>query len=117
MKKLKLELDAMVATAEVEFFAPVESTEPLRLVLSSLIDTLCRQLGQRQHLCARLRLLLVVDGINPHEDAREVRPAPPTADARVLADLCRRALEAPPPDGPLRGLRLEAVDVEAACTG
>ncbi|MDB4947722.1 MAG: polymerase IV-like protein ImuB, partial [Gemmatimonadetes bacterium] len=47
------------------------------------------------------------------EDARPIRPARPTADARVLGDLCRRAVEERPLSAPLAGVRLEAAE-EAA---
>jgi len=103
-----------VASAEAEFDPPIDSTEPLRFVLPGLIDAVCRQLAARQRIPARLRLVLAVDGVERHDDAREVRPARATADARVLAELCRRAAEEPPADGPLAGVRLEAVDEGAA---
>ncbi|HEX8907431.1 MAG TPA: hypothetical protein VF771_21440, partial [Longimicrobiaceae bacterium] len=85
-------------------------TEPLRFVLPALVDSVCRQLAERQRIPARLRLVLAVDGVTKTEDAREVRPARPTADARVLADLCRRVAEEPQVGGPISGVRLEAVD-------
>jgi protein ImuB len=103
-----------MAQAEVELEPPIDSTEPLRFVLPGLIDAVCRQLAARQRIPARLRLVLTVDGIARADDAREVRPARPTANPRVLADLCRRAAEQPPPGGPLAGVRLEAVDEAAA---
>jgi protein ImuB len=103
-----------VASAEAEFDPPIDSTEPLRFVLPGLIDAVCRQLAARQRIPARLRLVLAVDGAERRDDAREVRPARATADARVLAELCRRAAEEPSPGGPLAGVRLEAVDEGAA---
>jgi hypothetical protein len=99
-----------VASAEAEFDPPIDSTEPLRFVLPGLIDAVCRQLDARQRIPARLSLVLTVDGETRHDDAREVRPARATADARVLAELCRRAAETPPPGGPVAGVRLEALD-------
>ena len=106
-----------VASAEAEFDPPIDSTEPLRFVLPGLIEAVCRQLDARQRIPARLRLVLTVDGadgVDRHDDAREVRPARATADARVLAELCRRAAEEPAPGGPLAGVRLEALDEGAA---
>jgi hypothetical protein len=99
-----------VAQAEAEFEPAIESTEPLRFVLPGLVDAVCRQLAERQRIPARLRLVLTVDGATKTEDAREVRPARPTADARVLVDLCRRAAEEPPTGGPIAGVRLEAAE-------
>jgi protein ImuB len=99
-----------LALAEAELDPPIDSTEPLRFVLPGLVDAVCRQLAARQRIPARLRLVLAVDGVVRTEEIREVRPARATADARVLADLCRRAIEAPPPGGPVAGVRLEAVD-------
>jgi len=99
-----------LVTAETEFEPAIESTEPLRFVLPGLVDAVCRQLAERQRIPARLRLVLTVDGVTKTEDAREVRPARPTADARVLADLCRRAAEEPPAGGPIAGVRLEAAE-------
>jgi protein ImuB len=95
-------------SAEAELEPPVDSTEPLRFLLPGLIDAVCRQLAVRQRIPASLRLVLAVDGVVRGEEVREIRPARPTADPRVLADLCRRALEASPPTGPVAGLRLEA---------
>ena len=96
--------------AEAELEPPVESTEPLRFLLPGLIDAVCRQLGERQRIPASLRLTLAIEGLTRTEEVREVRPARPTADPRVLADLCRRALESQPPAGPVAGVRLEAPD-------
>jgi len=101
--------DPEIPAAEAEFEPAIESTEPLRFVLPGLIDAVCRQLDERQRIPARLRLVLTVDGATRTEDAREVRPARPTAEARVLADLCRRAAEEPPAGGPIAAIRLEAV--------
>ena len=97
-----------VASAEIDFDPPIESTEPLRFVLPGLIDSVRRQLDVRQRIPARLRLVLRVDGLG--EDARPVRPARPTGDPRVLADLCRHAIDQKPLAGPLAGLLLEAVE-------
>lgn len=98
------------AQAETEFEPAIESTEPLRFVLPGLVDAVCRQLAERQRIPARLRLVLTVDGLTRTEDAREVRPARPTAEARVLVDLCRRAAEEPPAGAPIAGVRLEAAE-------
>ncbi|HYH78404.1 MAG TPA: hypothetical protein VEX86_01360, partial [Longimicrobium sp.] len=95
-------------SAEAELEPPVDSTEPLRFILPGLIDAVCRQLGERQRIPAWLRLVLAVDGVARTEEVREIRPARPTADPRVLAELCRRALETHPPGGPVAGVRLEA---------
>jgi protein ImuB len=103
-----------VVTAETEFEPAIDSTEPLRFVLPGLVDALCRQLADRQRIPGRIRLVLTVDGVVRREDAHDVRPARPTADARVLADLCRRAVEAAPPDGPIAGARLEAAEEAVA---
>lgn len=73
------------AEAEAEFEPPVDSAEPLRFVLPGLIASVTAQLATRQRIPARLRLTL-----------------------RVLADLCRRAVEAAPIAGPLCGVRLVA---------
>jgi protein ImuB len=96
--------------AEAELEPPVDSTEPLRFVVPGLVHAVCRQLAARQRIPARLRLVLAVDGIARSEETLDVSPARPTADERVLADLCRRALEARPPAGPVAGVRLEAAE-------
>ena len=101
-------VDPALPVAETELEPAVESTEPLRFLLPGLIDAICRQLGERQRIPASLRMVLSIDGIARSEEVREIRPARPTADPRVLADLCRRALEARPPEGPVAGVRLEA---------
>jgi protein ImuB len=95
-----------VASAETEFEPPIESSEPLRFVLPGLIESVCRQLAIRQRIPARLRLVLRVDRAD--DDVRPVRPARPTGDARILADLCRRAVEAHPLAGPVAGILMEA---------
>lgn len=99
--------------AVASFDQPVESTEPLRFVLKGLIEAACRDLRGRQRLAARLQLTLVVGDISS-PDVREVRPAQPTADERVLADLCWPAIKAHPPDGPVHGIELVLVDEVAA---
>lgn len=94
------------ASAETDFEPPIESAEPLRFVLGGLIDAVAAQLAARQRIPARLKLTLRVE--DAADDAREIRPARPTADARVLADLCRRTIDAHPLAGPLRGVSLVA---------
>ena len=104
----------VVATAE--FHRPVESTEPLRFVLKGLIDVVCWDLRRRQRLAARLQLTLRVGDISsPH--VREVRPAQPTANERVLAGLCWPVIKAHPPDCPVHGIELVSVDEVAAPDG
>ncbi|HEX2081746.1 MAG TPA: hypothetical protein VHG08_28840 [Longimicrobium sp.] len=95
-----------VAAAEADFEPPIENAEPLRFVLGGLIGSVLGQLAARQRIPARLRLTLRVEDAD--DDVREVRPARPTAEARVLADLCRRAVEAEPLAGPVRGVSLLA---------
>lgn len=94
------------AAAEADFEPAITGTEPLRFVLGGLIDAVTAQLARRQRIPAALRLVLRVEDAG--DDAREVRPARPTADPRVLGDLCRRAVEARPPAGPVRGVALLA---------
>lgn len=101
-----------VAAAETDFEPPVETAEPLRFVLGGLIESVTVQLARRQHVPARLRLVLRVE--DAPDDVREVRPARPTADPRVLADLCRRAVDAHPLLGRLRGVSLLAEEEAAA---
>lgn len=101
-----------VASAEAEFEPPVDSAEPLRFVLQGLIAQVTSQLAARQRIPARLRLALRVP--DAAEDEREVSPARPTADARVLADLCRRAIEQHPLAGPVSGIALVAEEEGAA---
>lgn len=100
--------DPDAASAEAELDPPVETTEPLRFVLPGLVASVCEQLALRQRIPARLRLTLRLD--RAPDDHREVRPARPTADPRVLADLCRRAVEERPLEGALAGVRLETVE-------
>lgn len=95
-----------IATAEADFEPPIEAAEPLRFVLGGLIESVTGQLAARQRIPARLRLELRVE--DAADDVREVRPARPTADARVLADLCRRAIEGVPLAAPVRGVALVA---------
>ncbi|MBW3571944.1 MAG: hypothetical protein KY467_12645, partial [Gemmatimonadetes bacterium] len=95
-----------IAGAEAEFEPAIETAEPLRFVLGGLIGAVLGQLEARQRIPARLRLVLRVE--DAADDVRQVRPARPTADARVLADLCRRAVEAAPLAGPVRGVALAA---------
>ncbi|HEX5725306.1 MAG TPA: hypothetical protein VFX98_07555, partial [Longimicrobiaceae bacterium] len=101
-----------VAAAELELDPPVETLEPLRFVLPGLVEAVTGQLAGRQRVPARLKLVLRLDGADDEE--REVRPARPTAEPRVLADLCRRAVEDAPPPAPLAGVLLEAVEEAAA---
>lgn len=95
-----------IAAAETDFEPPIDSAEPLRFVLGGLIDSVAGQLAARQRIPARLRLILRVE--DAPDDVRDIRPARPTADVRVLADLCRRAIDGEPLAGPLRGVSLVA---------
>lgn len=95
-----------IPAAEADFEPAIETSEPLRFVLGGLIGSVLGQLEARQRIPARLRLVLRVE--DSVDDVREVRPARPTADARVLADLCRRAVDARPLAGPVRGVSLVA---------
>jgi hypothetical protein len=95
-----------IAAAETDFEPPIDSAEPLRFVLGGLIDSVAGQLAARQRIPARLLLVLRVE--DAQDDVREIRPARPTADVRVLADLCRRVIDAHPLAGPLRGVSLVA---------
>jgi protein ImuB len=95
-----------IAAAEADFEPAIENAEPLRFVLGGLIGSVLGQLEARQRIPARLRLVLRVE--DAPDDVREVRPARPTADARVLADLCRRAVDAEPLAGPVHGVLLVA---------
>lgn len=95
-----------IAAAEADFEPAIETSEPLRFVLGGLIGSVLGQLETRQRIPARLRLVLRVE--DAADDVRLVRPARPTADARVLADLCRRAVDAEPLAGPVRGVSLVA---------
>ena len=96
--------DPQVPAAEAEFEPPLREAEPLRFVLAGLIASVTGQLARRQRIPGRLHLVLRV--VDAPDDVREVRPARPTADARVLAELCRRAVEARPLAGPLGGVAL-----------
>ncbi|HET7464340.1 MAG TPA: hypothetical protein VFJ82_23985 [Longimicrobium sp.] len=100
--------DPGTPSAEAELEPPVDSTEPLRFLVPGLIDAVCRQLAERQRIPAALRMVLTIDGVVRGEEVRDVRPARPTAEPRVLADLCRRVLENQPPNGPVAGVRIEA---------
>ncbi|HYJ80686.1 MAG TPA: hypothetical protein VEW03_13820 [Longimicrobiaceae bacterium] len=103
------------AVAEAGFEPPVESAEPLRFVLPGLVAAVCARLAERQRIPAGLSLTLRVEtAAGAVDDAREVRPARPTADPRVLADLCRRAVEERPLAGPLASVRLEVGAAGAA---
>lgn len=93
------------ASAEAELEAPVETTEPLRFLLRGLVTSVALQMAQRQRLPAALRLVLLLDGGD--EEVLSVRPARPTAEERVLVDLCWRALEDRPVSGRVIGVRLE----------
>lgn len=95
-----------IAAAEADFEPAIDNAEPLRFVLGGLIGSVLGQLETRQRIPVRLRLVLRVD--DAPDDEREVRPARPTADARVLADLCRRAVDAEPLAGPVHGVLLVA---------
>jgi protein ImuB len=99
------------ARAEAEFEPPLEGAEPLRFVLGGLVASVAAALARRQRIPAALDLVLRLD--DGQTETRPVRPARPTADARVLGDLCRRALEERPLPAPLAGIALEAAQ-EAA---
>jgi protein ImuB len=99
------------ARAEAEFEPPLESAEPLRFVLGGLVASVSAALAERQRIPAALRLVLRLDGGGV--DERPLRPARPTADPRVLGDLCRRALEERTLPAPVAGVALEACE-EAA---
>lgn len=98
--------------AEAEWEPPIEGHEPLRFVLRGLIASITGQTAMRQRVPAGLRLTLRLEGAPVKE--REIRPARPTADARVLAELCERALERLAGEAgleaPISGFRIEATE-------
>jgi protein ImuB len=98
--------------AEAELEAPVATVEPLRFLVRGLLGSVLEQLGRRQRIPAGVRLVLLLDGGGTR--VLRVRPARPTADERVLGDLCWRALEGAEPGAPVIGLRMEGVEEGAA---
>lgn len=94
--------------AEAEFDPPLEGGEPVRFVLGGLVASVVAALAARQRIPAALRLVL--RGDDGACDVRPVRPARPTADPRVLGDLCRRAVEARSTTRPVAGVALEVED-------
>ncbi|HEX8432340.1 MAG TPA: hypothetical protein VF625_13710, partial [Longimicrobium sp.] len=97
------------ALADLDFDPPLHGAEPLRFVVPGLVGQLVNQMAERGRIPAGLVITLMletVDGIR--RERRVARPARPTGDTRVLADLCRRAAESPPPGAPLIAIRLEA---------
>ncbi|CAN5904826.1 hypothetical protein BH23GEM7_BH23GEM7_10560 [soil metagenome] len=101
------------ASAEAEFEPPVATLEPLRFVLRGLIASVVAQTARRQRVPAALRLHLRLEGAP--EVWREIRPARPTAEARVLTDLCRLAVEGMGElSAPIVGISLEELENGAA---
>lgn len=100
------------ATAEAELEEPVGTVEPLRFLLRGLISSVLGQLGERQRIPAGLRLALRLE--DGSVELLPVRPARPTADERVLAELCRAALEGRTLPAPVIGMRLEGVEEGSA---
>lgn len=98
--------------AEAELDAPVETLEPLRFLLRGLLGSVLEQMARRQRVPAALRLVLRLD--DGDEEALDVRPARPTGEARLLSDLCHRALEGHAAAGAILGVRLEGVEEGAA---
>jgi hypothetical protein len=96
-----------IASSGADFDPALEQAEPLRFVLAGMIGQVVAQLASRQRIPSRLRLLLRTAGGG---DPRWIAPARPTADPRVLADLCWRAVEERPLPAPLEGVSLEAVE-------
>jgi protein ImuB len=94
--------------AEAELDAPVETMEPLRFLVRGLLASVLEQLNRRQRIPAGLRLVLLLEGGGTR--VLRIRPARPTADERVLGELCWRALEGATLDHPICGLRLEGVE-------
>jgi protein ImuB len=98
--------------AEAEWEPPIEGLEPLRFVLRGLIASITEQTAERQRVPAGLRLTLRLEA-DPAREC-EVRPARPTADARVLAELCERAIERLAAEqglqAPISGIRIEATE-------
>jgi hypothetical protein len=94
--------------AEAELEGAVETVEPLRFLVRGLLASVLDQLARRQRIPAGLRLVLLLDGGGTR--VLRIRPARPTADERVLGDLCWRALEGATLEQPVAGLRMEGVE-------
>ncbi len=98
--------------AEAEWEPPVETTEALRFVIRGLLASVVERIAERQRVPARLRLTFRLDGAP--EETRELRPARPTADTRVLASLCDAVLEGFTAGGglpaPVSGVWMEAIE-------
>lgn len=100
------------AAAEIDFEPPISGTEPMRFVLAGLVESVSRQVAERQRLPLSLRLEIGLD--DRSVILRHVASARPTGEPRVWMELVRLDLEGVRLGAPIVHLRLEAEEEGAA---
>ena len=85
---------------------PVEDLERLLFLLSRMATALVERVSAKALAIAALRVVLTLDGANPHE--RTVRPALPLRDTPTLLKLIQLDLETHPPSAAIVALEMHA---------
>ncbi len=92
----------------------IDRLEPLLFLLRRLLDRLAGRLALHGLACASLALTFELE--NGASTIRQVAPAAPTAEAKVLLVLLRAHLEQQPPSGAVVGLRMAAAAARVRAT-
>ncbi len=99
---------APVAFSEaVQLDDVIERIEPLLFLLRRLLDCMIARFALHGLVCASVEIALDFDGSG--HDARQIAPAAPTADAKVLLTLIRADIEHRPPLHGIVGLAVHGV--------
>ncbi len=106
---------------QVHFDDPERNTDRLVFACKSALDPMLARLARAGRALSALEWAMVLDhGTSIEEEPahrpveyRDIRPAEPTLDARLLLRLLHLRLESAPPPAGVREIRLRAVDVAA----
>ncbi len=102
-------LEPVVATKAVE--PPDDDRTRLLFLIKTMLHDVMVELADRSQAMAALRLRLLLDHDDPHEERLE--PARPTLDEPMVIDLVRLRLDAAQLPAPVEGIELTLEGVEA----
>lgn len=99
---------------EIDLESPIELLEPLLLLLSRMLNDLCRRLGSQSLASNQICLLLKLERARDHSTTLQL-PVP-MLDPKVFLKLLQLELSGRPPEAAVEKIRLELKPVEPRTT-